>query len=135
MTDLMRKQSSSLSPLGTWAFALIFWIAGSAILALAIGWIPSAPERFRAPHWVLGAAGLLFVAGGFAPLAAQWGANSWASRAVGALVLGPLATIFNWIAFGPGTRHDTGGLSIAGSAMSQGPVSDGGGALSLASPR
>jgi hypothetical protein len=129
MTVINRDNSSSLSPAGEWFFALMFWIVGSLVLALAVGWIPAPPERFEAPRWVVGAAGFLFLAGGFVPLAARSGPNSWASRCVGAAVLWPLALIFNWIAFGAGPRHFPGGWSIGGLGISQGSGSDTGGRI------
>jgi hypothetical protein len=129
MRAMIPNKSFSLSPGGEWLFALMFWIVGSLILALAVGWIPAPPEHFEAPHWVVGAAGLLFLAGGFVPLAARSGANSWASRCVGTAVLLPLALIFNWIAFGAGLRHFSGGLSIGGLGISQSSGSDMGGRI------
>jgi hypothetical protein len=129
MAVTIRARSFSPSPAGEWLFALVFWTAGSAIIALAVGWIPSRPGSFEAPHWLVATAGLSFLAGGFAPFAAHWGPNSWASRSVGAALLWPLTVIFNWIAFGPGPRHFTGGLAIAGSAVSQGTVSDSAGRM------
>jgi hypothetical protein len=131
MHDTTPDKSSSLSPVGEWFFAIVFWIAGALILALAVGWIPAPPERFGAPHWVVGAAGFLFIAGGFVPLTTRLGPNSWASRCVGAAVLWPLALIFNWIAFGAGPRHFSGGLSLGGLGISQSAGSDTGGRIAF----
>jgi hypothetical protein len=88
---------SSLSPGGQWLFAIAFWMAGLAIIALAVGWIPAPPEKFRAPHWVVGIAGVAFLAGGFAPLAARLGAGSsrHGERMTGVGSLG--ASFLEWI--------------------------------------
>jgi hypothetical protein len=118
------RGTGTLSPLGEWLFGAVFWIAGLAIIALAIGWIPSPPERFQAPRWVVGVAGILFVAGGFAPMSVRLGPDSWASRAIGAAALLPLATVFNWIAFGSGPRSFSGGISVMGLAGLNGGVSE-----------
>jgi hypothetical protein len=95
MADDPNRDSQRLSPLGAWLFALIFWSAGSAIVALAVGWIPSSPEKFHAPHWLVGVTGLAFIAGGFAPLIQGLPPDSWPSRGVVAGVLLPLAALAN----------------------------------------
>jgi hypothetical protein len=121
--DLQNKASRELSPLGAWLFALVFWVAGGCIVALAMDWIHAPPENFHAPRWVVGTAGLMFVAGGFAPLIANGGQDTFASRALALIVLGGFASISNWIAFGSGPRHFSGGTSVAGLSSSA-PVSE-----------
>jgi hypothetical protein len=127
MAVIDHDNSSPLSPFRARLLALVFWMVGSMILAFAVGWIPVPGGRFEAPRWVLGAAGFLFIAGGFVPRATRSGPNSWVSRCVGAGVLWPLALIFNWIAFGAGPRHFSGGWSIGRLGFSQGSGSDTGG--------
>ncbi len=104
--------SKPLSPLGEWLFGAVFWIVGGLIMALALGWIPSRPENFHSPRWVLGVAGGVFFLGGFAPLISRLGPDSVISRNFLLLFVGAFASIFNWIAFGPGPRRFSGGMSI-----------------------
>jgi hypothetical protein len=89
------------------------------IIAVALGLIPVAPQDVRAPRWVLGAAGMTFIAGGFAPLAAYRGPSSKVSQIIGAGVVLPLTLVSNWVAFGPGERQFSGGLSIGFFTVSQ----------------
>jgi hypothetical protein len=119
MTTINNDPSSSLSPRRAWLFALAFWTAGLAIIAVALGWIPVAPQDIHAPRWVVGAAGATFIAGGLAPFAAQWGPSSKLSQIVGASVVLPLTLVANWVAFGPGVRQFSGGLSFGFFAVSQ----------------
>ena len=111
--------SRRLSPLGEWLFALAFWSAGLAIIALAAGWIPSPPQSIEAPRWIVGLAGVTFLAGGFAPLAARMGATSILSQIAGAGVVVPLTLVANWVAFGPGARRFSGGLSLGFVSVTQ----------------
>jgi len=102
-------------------FALAFLGAGLMLEAVALGLLPTQPSADEAPHAVLALAGLAFLAGACAPYAAQLGPNSLAARTVGAVVFLSLSAIAHWIAFGPGTRHFSGGvavgvLSVAGHA-------------------
>jgi hypothetical protein len=113
---------SGLSPVGEWLVATACSVAGLTILALAVGVIPYPPGQPSAPRWVIGLAACLFIAGGWVPMAVRWGAESWKSRLVGAGVLLPLTTVFNWIAFGPGPRVFSGGMAVAGSAATHGAV-------------
>jgi hypothetical protein len=116
---ISNDQSSSLSPRGAWLFALTFWTAGLAIIGVALGWIPIAAEDIHAPRWVGGAAGVTFIAAGFAPLVGRWGPASIMSRIVSAGVVLPLTLVANWVAFGPGVRQFSGGLSFGFFALSQ----------------
>lgn len=119
MTIAGGDKSSSLSPCGEWLFALAFWIAGSAIIALAVGWIPAAAQSLQAPRWVVGVAGVTFLAGGFAPLAARLGPKSIVSQVVGGGIVLPLTLVANWVAFGSGPRQFSGGLTLGFVTVSQ----------------
>jgi len=112
-----------ISPLGEWLFAAVFWIVGGSVIALAAGWIPSSPENFHAPRWVVGVAGSIFLLGGFAPIVSRLGPNSVLSRNFFLLFVGAFASVFNWIAFGPGPRQFSGGVSV-GSIASGGAASE-----------
>jgi hypothetical protein len=107
-----------LSPLGEWLFAAAFMGAGIAILAIAFGWIHVPADKAHAPRWVLVAAGLVFVAGGFVPHAQRYGPDAWQSRLIGAVVLLSLTVICNWVAFGPGPRQFSTSIGVPSLAAS-----------------
>jgi hypothetical protein len=116
--------TSSLSPLGEFLFAAAFWSAGLSLLAVAGDFVHLPSQTIEAPRWVLAAAGLVFLAGGFVPRTLRYGPDAWQSRLVGAMILLGLASIFNWVAFGPGARHFTSTLSFTGSAVQRATTSE-----------
>jgi hypothetical protein len=113
-------QPSSLSPRIAWACAVACWGIGLAIVGVALGVIPTAPENILAPRWVVGAAGVIFIAGGFAPLANRWGPSLVVSNIVGLGILLPLTLVAHWVAFGPGTRQFSGGFGVGPLVISNG---------------
>ena len=101
-----------------WVGAL-FGVVGLVILLVALRVIPSEESKFQAPHWVVGAAGLAFFLVGIlllttppaqTPEAAA--RTTWRTFLLGTGVVGAMAAIFNWVAFGPGPRHFGGSISI-----------------------
>lgn len=121
----------------TWIGALVS-LTGLMILFIALDIIPTDPAKFHAPHWVVGAAGLAFFLGGIAvitgrppgtPEAAAAASRftsrftSWPTFALGLGIVGSLAAVANWIAFGPGPRRFRGGISIPFVAVS-GPTGE-----------
>ena len=122
--------SQTLSPrAATWLGAL-FGAVGLVILLVALRIIPAAESRFQAPHWVVGAAGLAFFLVGIlllttppaqTPVAAA--RTTWRTFLLGAGVVGSMAAIFNWVAFGPGPRRFGGSISIPFVSIS-GPQSE-----------
>lgn len=123
--------SRPLSPQGTaWVGALV-GVAGLVIVLIALDVIAVDPAKFHAPHWVVGAAGLVFFLAGIAilttppgsPEAAPGARATWRTFLLGAGIVGALAAVFNWIAFGPGPRQFGGTISIPFVAMS-GPQSE-----------
>ena len=94
--------------LGTMALGLF-------VVLISADVIPVADSTFSAPRWLAGCAGLSFLlAGGAVALARPGGppgtlaANPYLGGAA-ALVL---VLIFNWIGFGAGPRHFSGGIAI-----------------------
>jgi hypothetical protein len=132
MIDRERAAVSGLSPLAEWMFATVFWSAALAIMALALGLLPFPIEKLTAPRWLIGVAALLFIAAGFAPRAARWGASSWMTRAVGAGVLWPLAIVFNYIAFGSSVHTFSSNMALAGSVVQRGVMPESGGRVLFA---
>jgi hypothetical protein len=120
----------SLSPRAMAWMGGLFGLVGLAILLLALRIIPSAESKFQAPHWVVGAAGLAFFLVGIllltTPLAQTPEAaarTTWRTFLLGGGVVGSMAAIFNWVAFGPGPRHFGGSVSIPFVSVS-GPSSE-----------
>ncbi|HET8530493.1 MAG TPA: hypothetical protein VFO08_05045 [Methylomirabilota bacterium] len=112
-----------------WVGAL-FGVVGLAILLVALRILPSDESKFQAPHWVVGAAGLAFFLVGIlllttppaqTPEAAS--RTTWRTFLLGTGVVGAMAAIFNWVAFGPGPRHFGGSISIPFVSVS-GPQSE-----------
>ena len=119
-----------LSPRATAWVGALFGVVGLVILLVALRVIPSEESKFQAPHWVVGAAGLAFFLVGIlllttppaqTPDAAA--RTTWRTFLLGMGVVGAMAAIFNWVAFGPGPRHFGGSISIPFVAVS-GPQSE-----------
>ena len=92
-----------------------FVLAGLYPLAVAIGVAHPAPATVHAPLWVVGLAGACFVLVGTAFLAPRDDVRM--RGLVVGLTVTSLAIIFDWIAFGPGERHFSGGISFVGAAV------------------
>ena len=100
-------------------------IAGLGIVLLAVG-VVGPPPRLETPRWVLGAAGLLFALLGVAlatgptpgtPEAAS-PETTWRSVLFGGAIVGLMAAIFSWIAFGSGDRRFGGAVAVPFLAIS-----------------
>ncbi|HEV3349329.1 MAG TPA: hypothetical protein VHC93_19715 [Methylomirabilota bacterium] len=107
-----------LSPGATaWVGALCA-LMGLVILFVALGIIPTDESKLHAPHWVVGAAGLMFFLAGIAiltgppPDTPEASRTTWRIFLMGLGIVGALAAVFNWVAFGPGPRAFGGSVSI-----------------------
>lgn len=112
------------------ALGLIFILAGVGLALLALGLAPGGESALEAPRWVVACAGLAFalcggavivgyaVAGGAGPDGDLLPGTPWSVRLMQSLlglgIMGCLATIFTWIAFGPGPRAFTVFLPFVG---------------------
>ncbi len=119
-----------LSPRAATALGAICIGLGLLIVLLAADVIPSDEKRFHAPRWVVSAAGLVFVLAGVALATASapgapeaTGRTTWRSFLLGGAIVGLMAAVFNWIAFGPGERRFSGGLALPFVSVS-GPASE-----------
>ena len=121
-------------PQGTTWIGVLVSLTGLGILLVALDIIPTDPRKFEAPHWVVGAAGLAFFLAGIAlikapppgtpeAVAAGGRFTSWWSFALGLGIVGSLAAVANWVAFGPGPRKFQGGIAIPFVAVS-GPTGE-----------
>ncbi len=84
--------------------------AGLAPMVFAVGLITPRPDSMRAPEWVVFLAGCTFFLAGCLILLPE----SWvkARGFLGVVLLSAFAAVFDWISFGPGERHFSGGFSI-----------------------
>jgi hypothetical protein len=111
--------TASIPPKVRRLFATVLTVFGGIALAVGLGVISLPPEKLRAPLWIVSACGVSFVALGLA--VALEGAERFKRlrSGLGLVFLLSFATIFNWIAFGPGerlfSRHTT--FGIGGDAM------------------
>ena len=94
---------------------LAFIAAGIYPLAVGLGFAAARPGSVHAPSWVVAIAGACFVFIG-AAFAAPRDDTRLRGFLLGLMVTG-LAIVFDWVAFGPGERHFSGGISFAGNAM------------------
>jgi hypothetical protein len=122
--------SNRLSPRAAAVLGALCVAMGLFIVLMAADVIPTDDKRFGAPRWVVSAGGLMFVLAGVAlattaapgaPEAA--GRTTWRSVLLGGTIVGLMAAIFNWIAFGPGERRFGGGLAVPFVSVS-GPASE-----------
>jgi hypothetical protein len=108
-----------ISKRGAWILCLFVSGTGLLIVLVAAGIIPADERSFEAPRWVVGALGVTFVLTGLAMVTMPIGrppapadqASPW-SLLLGCAMVGLLALIFNWIAFGPGERRFSGGVAL-----------------------
>jgi len=123
-------RTTRLSPRAATAFGALCVGIGLLIVLLAADVIPSDERRFKAPRWVVSAAGLVFVLAGVTlattstPGAPEGTVRTtWRSFLLGGAIVGLMAAILNWIAFGPGERRFGGGVALPVAAVS-GPASE-----------
>ena len=103
---------------------LVTMAVGLFIILVSANVIPVPDSTFEAPRWIAGCAGLSFLlAGTSVALARPAGpqstltANSYFGGAAGLVLVGML----NWIAFGTGPRHFSGGIAIPFASWSSSP--------------
>ena len=77
--------------------------------------IPVDPSSVHAPMWVITAAGMVFFLGGVMAMT-QGVVTARTQTALAVCFIGLMAAIASWVAFGPGERQFSGGVSL-------GPVS------------
>jgi hypothetical protein len=111
------EEKTSRLPL---VISLVVGGMGAFVVLAALGIIPASEESFNAPRWVVGLMGLVFMAAGMAVLVNYAGSTGFLSpslRKMGAnfliaVLLSGFGLVFSWIAFGPGPREFSGGVSL-----------------------
>lgn len=91
-------------------FTAVFMGAGLLIVLMAVDVIPIDPASLYAPRWVLATAGVVFVIGGVMASVGQ--RHPLLNEGLAGLLIGCMALIATWIAFGPGEREFSGGISL-----------------------
>lgn len=107
-----------------------FLLAGTMIFLIALNWIAVDPARIHAPRWVLGLIGGMFALSGLAIL--YFGIANGLGRGpgsagerdpeafsvigwlLGLVIVGGMAVVAGWIAFGPGERAFSGSIGVGG---------------------
>jgi hypothetical protein len=110
-----------LTRTGALVFSALFFATGGFVMAIGAGWIAVDPGDLQAPRWVLVCAGVMFLAGGFVPLGQTFNFGALLNEAVGFVVGAGFAAVVNWVAFGPGERRFTSGLSAGGATITSSP--------------
>jgi hypothetical protein len=104
------ETTTELSPRARLAMGLVFVLAGLPIMALATGLITPRLGSMHAPPWVVFLAGVSFSLVGLLILLPDTMGKF--RGFLGAVFMVGFASIFVWIAFGPGERRFSGGFSI-----------------------
>lgn len=104
---MVRQTSQDRAP--AWLAGLIAAM-GVFVVLMAVDVIPIDPESLHAPRWVPAVGGLVFVLGGLLAAVGP-GRPLLKDLLAGLLILG-MAAIATWIAFGPGERRFSGGISV-----------------------
>lgn len=95
----------ALPPLGAAAFTLAFALGGILLEAVAFGWVTDGVGPLADARGIAGALGVSLLGGACLPHVQRRGADTLPARLACAATTLPLAAIFNWIAFGPGSRQ------------------------------
>lgn len=117
---------TQLSPGGAVAIGVLFIACGIPPILIGVGAI--APASTDAPGWVASAAGLMFACAGAAVIV-DYGIGGGlgpdgdfkpgtplsirvANLALGLAIVGLMAAVFGWVAFGPGPRRFTSTITL-----------------------
>ena len=118
---------TALIPAGVkWLFGPVMLGAGGLGLAAAFGWVGLGPSRAHAPMWLIGAIGLAFASMGLVLLTDGIEALRRVRGWLGFVFLVSFASVFNWVAFGPGERRFTTSTSFGSGGIGVSTVAEGG---------
>ena len=76
-------------------------LIGLFVLALALGWVPVAPDSLHAPRWMIGAVGAFFLWIGLVFITTSPETGESPHPLVMAIGVTLFAAAFDWMAFGP----------------------------------
>ncbi len=110
------KPSAPIPGLIKWFFGPLMLLFGSLVAAVALGWVPVVPKRVHVPMWLVGAIGVAFLSLGLVVMLDGIKMLEKIRGWLGLMFFLSFASIFNWVAFGPGERHFTVKTSIGSGA-------------------
>jgi hypothetical protein len=102
--------TKELSPGGRIALGVLCAALGVLVSGMGVRWVAGAANALASENLVLIPAGLMFVFGG--ALVALPPGRPRLRSLLGALLISAFALTFDWIAFGPGERRFSGGISF-----------------------
>ena len=108
----MIKRDAPIPPVVKWLFGPLLLAAGALGLAVTFGLIKLDPAGTHAPLWIVGAIGVSFAAMGLVLLLDGFAALRRLRGWLAFVFLVSFASVFNWVAFGPGERHFTTRTSV-----------------------
>lgn len=132
--DVRDASGTKLLVLGSLAF-----LAGAAIVSVALGWVHVDPSDLLAPRWVIGLAGAVFLLmgglilhyvirnglrGSASPAGGRDDQFFLAGWLVGGLMVTAMAAVAAWIAFGPGDRQFSSSFGVGGGFLGGSSPSD-----------
>jgi len=109
-----------------WLFGPVMLAAGGLGLAAACGLIGLGPSRTYVPMWLIGAIGVAFTSLGLVLLTDGIEALRRVRGWLGFVFLVSFASVFNWVAFGPGERQFTTRTSVGSGGIGVSTVAEGG---------
>jgi len=122
----MNPREKPIPAVVKWLFGPVMLAAGGLGLAAACGLIPLGSSRASVPMWIIGAIGLSFAAMGLVLLLDGIEAFMRIRCWLAFVFLVSFASVFNWVAFGPGERHFTTRTSVGSGAIGVTTVGEGG---------
>ena len=122
----MIKRTAPIPAGVKWLFGPVMLGAGGLALAAAFGWIGLGPSRTHAPMWLIGAIGVAFASMGFVLLTDGIEPLRRVRGWLGFVFLVSFASVFNWVAFGPGERQFTTRTSVGSGGIGVSTVAEGG---------
>ena len=114
-----------------WLLGPVLLVAGGFGVAVACGLVRLDPASFHAPPWLAGAIGVAFAAMGLILLLDGCAALQRLRGWLAFVFLACFATVFNWVAFGPGERHFTTRTSAGASVVTSAESSELGGRIAF----
>lgn len=101
-----------MTVLGRILFGSAFAVPGLLILGVGLRVVDVDPASVHAPHWLIAVLGGMFVVVGVWLYSRGTRVEPLLEAVVGPAALGGLLTALHWVAFGPGVRSCSGGITL-----------------------
>jgi hypothetical protein len=108
---MVETTDKALSPIGRGVIGLLFGLAGLFPFLAAFDVGPLRQEDINGPPWLGAVAGGMFMLAGVAVSLGEKARDSLLSHVIALAIIAGFAAVGNWIAFGPGLRECSGGVS------------------------